>query len=94
MADIPAGFKRDTLLEKISAAIHQWPELEQRIFLQAHYQGQSMEAISHSLQLDIEQVNAILKQCDHRLYAFLRNFRKTDGEVDPSWLKIAPSPII
>jgi hypothetical protein len=68
-----AGMKRETLFEEISAAIHQWPELEQRIFSQAHYQGQSLEAISRSFQLDVEQVIAILKQCDHWLYAFLRN---------------------
>jgi DNA-directed RNA polymerase specialized sigma24 family protein len=77
-----AGIKRETLFEEISAAIHQWPEFEQRVFSQAHYQGQSLEAISHSFQLDIEQVNAILKKCDQRLYAFLKSLPNPPGRAD------------
>jgi DNA-directed RNA polymerase specialized sigma24 family protein len=80
MTDVIAGIKREALLKEISAAIRQWSELERRIFSQAHYQGQSIEAISCSLQLDVEQVNTILKQCDRRLYAFLRSFRKNSRE--------------
>jgi DNA-directed RNA polymerase specialized sigma24 family protein len=73
MAGVLSVIKREALLEEISAAIHQWPELEQRVFSQAHYQGQSLEAISRSLQLDVEQVSGILEQCNHRLYIFLRS---------------------
>jgi hypothetical protein len=80
MSDVIAGINCETLLEEISAAFHQWPELERRVFSQAHYRGQSPEAISRSLQLDVEEVSAILKQCDRRLYAFLRSFRKRSSE--------------
>jgi hypothetical protein len=80
MSDFIEGIKRENLVEEISAALHQWPELEQRIFSQAHYYGQSPETISHSLQLDLQQVSAILKECDRRLYAFLRNGGKNSSE--------------
>jgi DNA-directed RNA polymerase specialized sigma24 family protein len=81
MGDAPA-IKRENLLEEISAAIRQWPEFEQRVFSQAHYHGQSLEAISRSFQLDIDQVSAILKKCDQRLYAFLKSFPKTAKETN------------
>jgi hypothetical protein len=69
--------KRETLLQEIHNAFLQWPEHERRIFSQAHYYGQSPEAISRSLQLDVEEVRATLKQCERRLYASLRSFRKS-----------------
>jgi DNA-directed RNA polymerase specialized sigma24 family protein len=69
--------KREDLSREICNSLRKWPELERRIFSQAHYNGQSLEAISRSLQLDVREVNAILKQCDHRLHASLRNFSKT-----------------
>ena len=67
--------KREDLFQEISDALHQWPELEQTIFSEAHYHGQSPESISRSFQLDVEEVSAILKQCDRRLHASLRNFQ-------------------
>jgi hypothetical protein len=76
MRAVIAGTKRETLLKEIKFIFLQWPELEQRIFSQAHYYGQSPEAISRSLQLDAEEVRATLKQCERRLYASLRGFRK------------------
>jgi DNA-directed RNA polymerase specialized sigma24 family protein len=91
MADILAGIHRDALIEEISAAIHQWPEFEQRVFLQAHYQNQSLEAISRSCKLDVEEVGEILKRCDHRLYAFLRSARNPIREGDEPLLPIARS---
>ena len=72
MQAVIAGIKRESLFQEIFNALRQWPELEQRIFSQAHYHGQSPEAISHSLQLDVEEVSTILRQCDHRLYASLK----------------------
>ena len=77
--------KRETLLQEIHNAFLQWPEHERRIFSQAHYYGQSQEAISRSLQLDVEEVSTILKQCDRRLNACLKNLRKSIGN--------RPSPI-
>jgi hypothetical protein len=77
MRAIIAGTKRETLLQEIYHAILQWPELERRIFAQAHYCGQSPETISHILELDAEEVRATLKQCELRLYASLRSFRKS-----------------
>ena len=72
-----AGTKRETLLQEIYIAFLQWPEPERRIFSQAHYYGQSPETISRSLQLDVEEVLTTLKQCERRLYASLRSFRKS-----------------
>ena len=71
MRAIIAGTKRETLLQEIHNAFLQWPELERKIFAQAHYYGQSPEAISRSLQLDAEEVRATLKQCERRLYTSL-----------------------
>jgi DNA-directed RNA polymerase specialized sigma24 family protein len=72
-----AGIKRESLLQEIFAILLQWPELDRRIFSQAHYYGQSPEAISRSLQLDVKEVSAVLKYCDRRLYASLSSLRKT-----------------
>ena len=75
MLAVTAKIKREDLFQEIFTVFRQWPELEQRVFSQAHYHGQSLEAISRSLQLDVEEVGKILKRCDCRLYASLRNFR-------------------
>jgi len=80
MPPVVAEIKRENLFQEIFNVFRRWPELELRIFSHAHYHGQSLEAISRSLQLDIEEVNTILKQCDRRLYASLRNFRKSGSE--------------
>jgi hypothetical protein len=80
MRAVFAGKEREALLQEIHNAFLQWPELERRIFSQAHYCGQSPEAISRSLQLDVEEVGTILKQCERRLYASLRSFRKSSRE--------------
>ncbi len=80
MRAVNAKMKREDLIQEISAVLSQWPELEQRIFAQAHYQGQSLEAISCSFRLDVEEVSIILKHCDRQLYASLREFCKSSCE--------------
>jgi hypothetical protein len=80
MLAVTSKIKREDLFQEIFAVFRQWPELEQRIFSQAHYHGQSLEAISRSLQLDVEEVGTILKQCDRRLYASLRNFHSGSSD--------------
>jgi DNA-directed RNA polymerase specialized sigma24 family protein len=67
---------RDDLLREISSILLKWPELERRVFSQAHYYGQSPEVISRSLRLDEKRVRTILQQCDGRLHAALRDFRQ------------------
>ena len=79
-ADI-AGTKRETLVQEINNAFLQWPELERRVFSQAHYCGQSPEAISRSIQLDINEVGVILKRCERRLHDSLRGFCRGSGGV-------------
>jgi len=75
-----AGTEHQTLLREINNVFLQWPELERRIFSQAHYYGQSPEAISRSLQLDVEEVSNILNRCERQLYASLRSFLKNSRE--------------
>jgi hypothetical protein len=75
--------KRENLFQLIFDALNRWPELERRIFFQAHYNGQSVKAIARSHQLDAEEVSAILRRCDRRLYASLNSFRKSDCERPP-----------
>ena len=83
MRGVNTGTKRETLLQEINNAFLQWPELDRRVFSQAHYHGKSLEAISRSLQLDVEAVSTILEGCERRLYASLRSFRKTCREEPP-----------
>ena len=71
-----AKIMRENLFEEISNVLNQWPELERKVFSQAHYRGQSPEAISRSLQLGVEEVSTILNQCNRQLNASLRNFRE------------------
>jgi DNA-directed RNA polymerase specialized sigma24 family protein len=68
--------KREELFREIANVLLEWPDLERRIFAQAHYHGQSPESISNSLKLDVEKVSTILKQCDRKLQTSLREFRK------------------
>jgi DNA-directed RNA polymerase specialized sigma24 family protein len=60
----------------ITSVLREWPELERKVFSQAHYYGESPEAISRSLQLDAKRVNTILQQCEGRLHAALKDFRQ------------------
>ncbi len=76
MLSVIAKIKREDLIQEIFDALRQWPELDRNIFAQAHYHGQSLEAISCSHRLDVEEVIMILKRCDHRLHTYLREFRK------------------
>jgi hypothetical protein len=85
MLCVNAKIKREYLIQEIFNALRQWPELDRRIFAQAHYHGQSLEAIPCSHRLDVEEVIMILKRCDRRLHTFLREFRKGSCEK--------PSPI-
>ncbi len=81
---IPA-LDRDHLFEEILNAIRQWPEVERRIFFQAHYAGHSPEDISRSLQLDVKKVKYILLKCDSRLHASLGSFCKgVRGKSSPA----------
>jgi len=84
MSAVTAKIKREDLFQEISNVLRQWPELERRVFSQAHYHGQSLEAISHSLELDVEEVSAILKRCDRQLHASLRDFRESNCEKPSS----------
>lgn len=77
MPDVTAKTYREDLLREIFGALREWSELERTVFARVHYRGQSPKAIAHSLKMDLEEVNAILSQCDRRLYASLREFRKT-----------------
>jgi hypothetical protein len=90
MRAVIANKKRDNLFQEISDAVRQWSEHERRIFSQAHYKGQSLEAISHALRIGVEEVSAILKQCDRRLHAALRNLR-TSSREKPAVFPAEPS---
>jgi len=78
MSAVPTRIRRENLFLEILAVLRQWSDLERSIFTQAHYKGQSLEAISHSLGLEVEKVSTILKQCDRQLHAALRNSCKSN----------------
>jgi DNA-directed RNA polymerase specialized sigma24 family protein len=76
MLSVNAKIKREDLIQEIFSALRQWPALERMVFAQAHYHGQSLEAISRYHRLDVEEVSMMLKRCDRRLHTSLREFRK------------------
>ncbi len=80
MPGVISKIDREDLFQGICNTLLKWPELERRVFSQAHYHGQSLETISRSLQLDVEEVSKILKECDLRLNTSIRNFRKDSRE--------------
>ncbi len=79
MFAVLAQAKRENLFQEISRIVRQWPERDRQVFSQAHYRGQSLEAIARSLQMAPADISTILRQCERRLHASLRNFRKCDG---------------
>ena len=80
MRTVIAKIEREDLCQNIINIFRQWPDIERRIFYQTHYCGQSLEAISRSFKLDMEEVSMILEQCDSLLHTSLRKFRKASCE--------------
>lgn len=66
---------RELLSERIMEVLRSWPELNRRVFVRSHYQGESVEDISVSLGLNAIQVRQILENCDRKLRAALKSFR-------------------
>ncbi len=79
MRAVIAKQERDHLLQEIFDALRRWPDLDRRVFFLSHYRGQSVETISRALQLEADNVENILRQCEQRLHASLRNFRENNG---------------
>jgi len=75
MLPVNTNKKREDLVHEIFYAFDQWPELNRKIFIMSHYHGQTIEAISRALKLDVEKINKILQLCDRQLYTALRDFR-------------------
>ncbi|MBN1569736.1 MAG: hypothetical protein JXA73_17965 [Acidobacteria bacterium] len=94
MPAVVEKIKRDSLFQEISITYRQWPELERKIFALAHYRGQSPEVIALSLQLEVEEVSEILRQCDRRLQSSLSNFRKGGHEKRTLVSDKAPCPSV
>jgi DNA-directed RNA polymerase specialized sigma24 family protein len=67
--------EHESLFGELVTVLSQWPELDRTVFSQAHYNGKSPESISRSLHLDVKEVSTILRQCESRLHASLRDFR-------------------
>jgi DNA-directed RNA polymerase specialized sigma24 family protein len=76
--------EHEYLFEEILGVLRQWPELDRTVFSQSHYSGQSPEDISRSLHLDVKQVGTILRQCEYKLHASLRDFRIHGVGVGPT----------
>ena len=79
MSAVLLNSKREDLFREITGVLHNWPDLDRRIFFQAHYQGQSTESISRSLKVDEKKVHTILKKCERELHTSLKDFRKNTG---------------
>jgi hypothetical protein len=72
---------REDLYQEIKDAIREWPQRDQYIFMQAHYRGRSIEEISTSLNMNVEEVREILQHCNRELYASLKKFRKREHGI-------------
>ena len=80
MPAVTVKIDREILSREIFGALRQWSELERNVFTRVHYHGQSLKVVARSLKLSAEEVKAILRQCDRRLYSSLREFRKISCE--------------
>jgi hypothetical protein len=90
MPNVIAKRKYEDLFQKISNTLGHWPERERKIFSMAHYRGQSLETIARSLELELKEVDAVLKQCEHGLHDSLRDFLNSGpGKSDPNTNKPA-----
>ena len=67
--------RRDDLFQEISNTLYQWPEQQRQIFFRAHYNGQTLEAISRAFEMDSSEVKRILKKCDQQLQVSLSKYR-------------------
>lgn len=75
MLPVDTSKKHKDLLNEIAFTLRHWPELERRVFIMTHYRGQSRENIASVLELDVEEIDKILKRCDRKLHTALRSFR-------------------
>ena len=75
---------RELLTEAILEVLRSWPELDRRVFVQAHYAGHSVEQVSSNLGLNISEVRSILERCERKLYLALKVFRQSS--FDPRLL--------
>jgi DNA-directed RNA polymerase specialized sigma24 family protein len=67
---------RELLSQAILDVLGGWTDLHRQVFVKAHYQGQSVDAISGLLGMPAPEVRRILDNCDRRLRAALRSFRE------------------
>ncbi len=65
---------RELLSRAIVDVLGGWPDLHRRVFVEAHYEGRSIETISRSLGVCATDVRMILEGCERRLRAALRSF--------------------
>jgi len=77
MQSVIARIERENLAKEISNALYLWPEIDRQIFSLAHYDGQSLETISRSARLSVDEISEILKRCDQRLHESLKSFRRS-----------------
>ena len=72
---------RELLSQAILDVLGSWPELDRRVFVQAHYQGRPIENISGCLGLSTAEVRRILETCERKLLSALRDFRNAAGDA-------------
>ncbi len=75
---------RHGLSELILRELESWQDLHRQIFVQSHYQGQTIEQMSNSFGLGPAEIRMILQQCDRRLRQALKSFRESKLESDSS----------
>jgi DNA-directed RNA polymerase specialized sigma24 family protein len=76
---------RELLHRAILRVLRSWPERERVVFRQVHYCGRSAEDVSSKLGLEPGEVHEILRSCDFKLRASLREFRERSLD-SPDWV--------
>jgi len=69
---------RKLLARIIMEVIQEWPEIDRRVFVAAHYDGQSPDRVASVYEMTRGEVRSILERCERHLHDALREFRHPD----------------
>lgn len=67
--------ERELLSKAILRTLDSWPEFHRRIFSEVHYDGKSVEGVAAAWAMHPTEVDAVLEDCERRLWKALRILR-------------------
>jgi len=69
---------RDQLSQAIVDVVGAWSDPHRRLFTLVHYAGNRVENAAQAAGMDVVEAARVLEQCERRLRAALRDFRRDD----------------